>query len=238
MEHDWNVLLMGGRELPLWGFAIRATILYWMMIFVTRLMGKRQIGILTGHNYLVAAGIVAISASRMTNPKHGLIEALVILLFYAGINILQSYLDIKFPKFIGRKPIVLIENGQIIKQNLFRALISIDELMSQLRIQGAHKLSQISYATLESNGKVSVTKKFEYQPIQRKTLKLPEQDLNLFLPHFLIYDGVVYHENLKKLGLDTDWLNNKLLEKGISNIRNVFLAMLEDEGTLYVSVGE
>jgi uncharacterized membrane protein YcaP (DUF421 family) len=238
VSKDWNALLMGGSELPLWGFAVRTTLLYWTMIFVTRLMGKRQIGILTGHNYLVAAGIVAISASRMTNAEHGLIEAIAILIVYAGMNILQSYLDMKWPRFVGRKPIVLIENGQILKKNLFRALVSIDELMGQLRLQGAHKLSQVAYATLEPNGKVSVTKKFEYQPIQRKTLKLPQKEQNTSLPHVLIYDGVVFHEILKRLHLDINWLNNKLLEKGISDPKDVFITMLEDDGTLYISVGD
>jgi uncharacterized membrane protein YcaP (DUF421 family) len=236
VEGDWQVLLLGGKKLPLWGIAIRATLLYWMMILVTRWMGKRQIGIISGHNYLVAAGIVAISASRMTNPEHGVLEALVILPVYAGMNVLQSYLDLKWPNFIDRNPIVLIENGQILKKNLLRGLISMDELLGQLRIQGAHKLSQVAYATLEPNGKVSVTKKFEHQPIQRKTMKLPEK--KVFLPHFLIYDGVVYHHNLKKLGLDHEWLKNKILEKGISDPRSVFVAMLEDDGTLYISAGE
>lgn len=235
MKGSWKVLLLGGSTMPFWGFAVRATLLYWMMILVTRWMGKRQVGILTGHNYLVAAGIVAISASRMTNPEHGLLEALVILPVYAGMNILQSYLDMKWPKFIGRKPIVLIENGQIQKKKLLRGLISIDELLGQMRLQGAHMMSQVAYATLEPNGKVSVTKKFEYQPIQRKTLKLPEK--NVFLPHFLIYDGTVYPENLNNLGLDMTWLKNKLLEKGISDPRDVFVAMLEDDGTVYISVG-
>lgn len=236
MDGNWQMLWLGGKTLPLWGFAVRATLLYWMMILLTRWMGKRQIGILTGHNYLVASGIVAISASRMIFPEHGLLEALVILPVYAGLNVFQSYLDMKWPKFIGRKPIVLIENGQIQKKNLLRGLICIDELLGQMRLQGAHNLSQVAYATLEPHGKVSVTKKFEYQPIQRKTLKLPEK--NVFLPHFLIYDGKVNDENLNHLGLDIQWLKNKILEKGISDPRNVFVAMLEDDGTLYISAGE
>ncbi|MDN4593835.1 DUF421 domain-containing protein [Polycladomyces subterraneus] len=184
MAEDWQALLFGGKNLPLWGFAVRATLLYWMMIAMIRWMGKRQIGILTGHNYLVAAGIVAISASRMSNPEHGLLEALVILFIYSGLNVLQSYLDLKWPNLIGRKPIVLIENGQIQKKNLFRGLITIDELLGQMRLLGAYKLSQVAYATLEPHGKISVTKKFEHQPIQRKTLKLPDKDKKVFLPSF------------------------------------------------------
>ncbi len=221
--------------MPLWGFAVRAALLYWMMILVTRWMGKRQVGILTGHNYLVASGIVAISASRMVNPEHGLLEAFVILPVFAGLNIIQSYVDIKWPKFIGLEPIVLIENGQIQKSSLLQGLISIDELLGQMRLQGVHLMSQVAYATLEPNGKISVTKKNEYQPIQRNAFQLPEK--NVFLPHFLIYDGTVYLENLKKLGLDMTWLKNKLLEKGIPEPQGVFVAMLEDDGTIYISLG-
>ncbi|KPD08851.1 hypothetical protein AM501_07800 [Aneurinibacillus migulanus] len=54
MEGNWQVLLFGGKTLPLWGFVVRATLLYWMMILITRWIGKRQIGILTSHNCLAA----------------------------------------------------------------------------------------------------------------------------------------------------------------------------------------
>jgi len=54
----------------------------------------------------------------------------------------------------------------------------------------------------------------------------------------LIYDGIIEHKNLASLGLDIHWLNDKLLEKGIADPHHVFLAMLEDDGTLYISAGD
>jgi uncharacterized membrane protein YcaP (DUF421 family) len=126
----------------------------------------------------------------MTNPEHGLIEGIAILLVYGGMNILHSYLDLKWPDFIGRKSISLIENGQILKKNLTKALISIDELFGQLRYQGAHNISQVAYATLEPTGKVSVTKKFEYSPLQRKTLNI--QKKTYFSPIFSFMMGLWY----------------------------------------------
>jgi len=50
----------GSKSLPFWAFAIRATLLYFSLIVVTRWMGHRQVGILSGHNYLAAAGIVSL----------------------------------------------------------------------------------------------------------------------------------------------------------------------------------
>lgn len=64
----WQGIFEGAKDLPFWAFAVRAVILYSALIFVTRMMGKRQIGILSGHNYLVAAGIVSLAAVRMVKP--------------------------------------------------------------------------------------------------------------------------------------------------------------------------
>ena len=102
----WQAFLNGGKNLPFWVMAVRAVILYVSLIAATRAMGHRQVGILTGHNYLVAAGIVSLAAIRMINPESSLISGLVIVFVYAGVNVLLSYLDVKFPKLVDRKPVV------------------------------------------------------------------------------------------------------------------------------------
>ncbi|HAW72161.1 MAG TPA: DUF421 domain-containing protein, partial [Firmicutes bacterium] len=98
----------GSKDLPFWILAIRAVFLYIALIIATRLMGHRQVGILTGHNYLVAAGIVSLAAIRMINPESSFTSGLVIVFVYAAVNILLSYLDIKFPNLIDRRPVVLM----------------------------------------------------------------------------------------------------------------------------------
>jgi uncharacterized membrane protein YcaP (DUF421 family) len=122
----WAEFWFGGKELPFWAFSLRALILYVSLIIATRLMRQRQIGILSGHNYLVAAGIVSLAAVRMVNPESSLIAGLAIIITYAAINILWSYLDLKFPKQIDRRSIILIENGQLIKKNLSDTHVTLD----------------------------------------------------------------------------------------------------------------
>lgn len=68
----WNEIWNGAKELPFWAFSIRAVLLYTALIIATRFMRQRQIAIHTGHNYLVAAGIVSLSAVRMVNPESSL----------------------------------------------------------------------------------------------------------------------------------------------------------------------
>jgi len=231
---EWQAIFNGSREIPLWGFAIRATLLYFALIIGTRWMGHRQVGILSGHNYLVAAGIMSVAAVRMVNAEASLVSGLIIVFAYALVNVLFSYLDLKWPKLIDRSPVLLIENGQINKKNLLDCHVTIDNLLGQLRLKGAHNLAEVSYAVLEPTGKISVTKKASTLPVSRIQMNMPPKFTSL--PTLLISDGKVEEENLNMLGLDLNWLRNKLAEKGFSHFEDVFLAALQADGTLYISV--
>ena len=87
--------------------------MYISVLIATRLMGKRQVGILTGHNYLVAAGIVSLIAVRMVNPNTSLISALVIVFAYALINRFWSYIDLNFPALIEQKNVECLKTSTV-----------------------------------------------------------------------------------------------------------------------------
>jgi len=230
----WKGIFAGAKEIPFWGFAIRAVLLYTALIIATRFMGKRQIGILSGHNYLVAAGIVSLAAVRMVNPEASLTSGLVIIFVYAGMNILWSYLDLKWPTAIDRDAIVLVTNGQVLKKNLHRSMVTIDNLLGQLRLKGAANLSEVVQATLEPTGKISVLKKPETMPVNRSQMDLPAKFVAQ--PTILVYDGKVDYANLAKLGYTENWLQEQLRSKGFAQVKDIFLALLEPSGELSVSV--
>lgn len=229
----WNDFWNGAKELPFWAFAIRAVILYAFLIFATRFMRQRQIAILAGHNYLVAAGIVSLAAVRMVNPDTSIISGIAIILVYATVNIFISFLDVKFPHKVDRHSTVLIKDGKLIKKNLLDARITIDNLMGQLRIKNVFSLSEIALALVEPTGKINVVKKAKSTPITRKQMNLPFK--NVMVPTVLIYDGKVQNDNLTMLGYDQKWLDGKIKEKGIMQLNDVFLAVLDGDGTVHVS---
>jgi len=225
--------LNGSKDLPFWVLAIRAVILYISLIIATRLMQHRQVGILSGHNYLVAAGIVSLAAIRMVNPESSLTSGLVIVFAYAGVNVLLSYLDIKFPKLIDRKPVILMEGGRINKKNLLDAHVTLDNLMGQIRLKGAHNMSEIDSLVLEPTGKISVIKKPPFLPVNRQQVNLPPKFSGL--PTVLVYDSEVQKDNINRLGLDLKWLNDKLQQEGFADPSQVFFALLEPSGNLFIS---
>lgn len=230
---ELKAVFNGAKEIPLWGFALRAALLYLALIIGIRWMGHREISILAGHNYLVAAGIMSLAAVRMVNAEASLTAALLIVFVYSGVNVLFSYLDLKWPKAIDRGPVVLVENGQINKKNMLDSHVTIDNLLGQLRLKGAHNLSEVSYAILEPTGKISVIKKSSILPVTRQQMNLPAKFTAL--PALLVHDGQVDEENLNLLGLDLNWLKNKLAEKGFQRTEDVFMAALQADGTVYIS---
>ncbi|WP_236900264.1 MULTISPECIES: DUF421 domain-containing protein [Clostridium] len=165
---DWNSFMEGSKNLSVFALALRAIILYIALIIGTRLMGHRQVGILSGHNYLVPAGIVSLAAIRMLNSQSSLTSGIVIIFVYAFVNIFLSYLDIKWPNIIDRKPTILMKDGIILKENMLDCHVTLDNLLGQLRLKGAHNLSEIDSIVLEPYGKISVIKKPGSLPLIRK----------------------------------------------------------------------
>lgn len=128
--------LFGGEHLPAWSFSLRALILYFTLVIVTRWMGHRQVGIISGHNYLIAAGIVSLAGMRMVNPQSSLTAGLAIIVIYGLISVLLSKLDLRWSLRVDRQPITLINEGRLLPENLRKARITLNELLSLLRLRG------------------------------------------------------------------------------------------------------
>ncbi|WP_432402489.1 YetF domain-containing protein [Wukongibacter sp. M2B1] len=229
----WSKFWFGAKNLPFWVFSLRALILYISLIIGTRYMRQRQIAILSGHNYLVAAGIVSLSAVRMVNPESSLVSGIAIIFVYASINVFISYLDVKFPRQIDRHSTILVENGKLIRKNLMDSRITIDQLLGQLRIKNIFDLSEVLLALVEPTGKINVIKKSQSLPVTRKQMDLPLKNINL--PIILVYDGEVQKDNLDLLGYNLKWLEEQISKNGFTDVKEIFLAMLESNGTIYLS---
>jgi uncharacterized membrane protein YcaP (DUF421 family) len=105
-------------------------------------------------------------------------------------------------------------------------------LFAQLREKGIVNACDVEFGILETSGRLSVLPKSQKRPVT-------PQDLGLVtgyegLPTVLIMDGVIEKENLKILGLDEKWLQERLSEFNIQ-LRDVFLAVLGTDGNLFIN---
>ena len=222
-----------GETLNILELFIRASILYFMLFGSTKVMGFRQPGILTSYNFLMAAGISHIAASRMVNPKSRLVDAIPIIVVYTLINLFISYLYFKAPSIVSQKPIILIKNGKLIKKNLSKAKLTLDNLISILRQKDASNMESVDYLIAESTGDFSVAVNNNNLPVTKIDMAMePSQDI---LSQILIYKGKIDEKILKKNSLNYDWIYKELKSNNIDNINDVYLGLLTTDKKLYIS---
>ena len=194
----------------------RTILFYAALIFCIRLMGKRQVGQMEPSEFVVTmliANLAAIPLEELDTPvRNGLVPMGAVLV----LERLLSWVclkSIRLRKFLCGKPVILIENGRLLEENLRRTRINLDELGGHLREQGILNLETVQYAILETNGSLTVFPYPQYQPAPAKDagIRVPAQAL----PYTVLSDGRLLSGNLKLLGRDEAWLDRELQKRNV-----------------------
>lgn len=205
-----------------------------ILFALTKLMGNRQIAHLTMFDYIVSISIGSIAAEMATdleNPAESATAMIVYGVAAVIISVITSK-SMKARRLIFGKTTVLMKDGVLYRENFKRAHFDLNEFLMQSRTAGYFELSEIKAALLESNGQISFMPYPHKRPVTAADLKtVPEQD---FLHYNVIMDGVVLEKNLRAAGFDAEWLKNELELQNIKDIKKVFLAVVDESGTLDV----
>ena len=207
--------------------AFRTVLFYGVLILVVRLMGKRQIGQLEPSEFVVTmlvANLAAIPLEETELPLHsGLVPILTVLV----LELLLSWLSLKsvlLRKFLCGKPVILIENGNILQPNLRKARITLDELTSKLREKDVLELTAVQYAILETGGNLSVFPYPKEKPASAKEAGIPVK--KQYIPLTIISDGKVLKDNLHLAGKDERWLQ-KVLQQKDATVKTTWLLTVD-----------
>ena len=216
---------------------IRSFISFFALLILVRLMGKQQVAELTFFDYIVGITIGSIAATLSVQVNQNTFATLIGLAIWAILPIILAYLSLKniwIRKVVEGEGTVVIENGKILEKHLRKIRITIDDLISQLRTQGVFKISDVEFAMFETNGKLSIQKKSQKQPVTPSDLNLPTQYDGL--PTNLVEDGIILIDALKSLKLSKAWLYYNLKKQKIENADEISLAQLDTNGNLYVDL--
>lgn len=193
----------------------RTILFYAILIFQIRLMGKRQLSQMEPTEFVVTILIANLAAIPLEEPDHsiwsGLLPMAIVLLFERFLSWI-SLKNIRIRRLLCGKPVILIENGHLMRNNLRRTRINLDELSAQLRVQGILEIQTVQYAILETNGSITVFPFPEFQPATAKDAGVEASRQEL--PYTIITDGRILGENLSLLGKDRRWLQDFLSGKG------------------------
>ena len=178
---------------------IRTILLYLILILVIRLMGKRQIGQMEPAEFVVTMLVANLAAIPMQDGGIPIFSGVVPILTVLGVELVLSAVSLKSSKvrkLLCGKPVILIENGNILQQNLRKTRITLDELTGHLREKDVLDIQAVQYAILETNGNLSVFPYPKEKPASAKDAGI--QARHQFLPITIISDGELLEDNLKK----------------------------------------
>lgn len=210
-----------------------------LMLFATLFMGRRSIGELPVFDFLILLALGAVVGADIADPDIPHIHTAVAIILIALLQKLVAYLKIKNRK-VGRlltfEPFIVINEGQFIVKNLSKTQYSIDNILLMLREKDVFDVSAVQVGILEANGKLTVFKKAEKSPIIVEDLQISKKSDDFAYP--LIIDGMIYNEVLQQLKLDKTWLMEKLAEKSIYDVNEVFFASINEQKSLHISLKE
>ena len=156
-------------------FVLRAGGMYFMALIMVRLLGKRALGELGPFDFVVMTGVGHTVVSIALDRSIPVYEGVIILATLAGLEYLMGYAALKNQRLshlINGKPVILIDNGRIIRKNLAREKFNLDDLLQELRKQGIRDIDEVDKGILESCGGFSVIMKQDDEPVTRRDLGL------------------------------------------------------------------
>jgi len=215
---------------------IRSLIAFFTLFIFSRLLGKQQIAQLTFFEYVTGITIGSIAADLSINLETQGLIPWIGLVTWAFLTMFLQWIVTKnrrLAKIVEGEPVVVIQGGKILEQNLRLLRYRVDDLMLKLRQKNVFDIADVEVALVEPNGALSVQKKSQVEPVTPRDLNLPTAYKGL--PTELIVDGELIPQNLKQVGLDRAWLMERLSQQGIGSIKDVFYASLNTQGELFVS---
>ncbi len=206
---------------------LRTIILYLVLILAIRMMGKRQIGEMEASEFVVTMLVANLASIPMQDTAIPLYSVVVPILTFLGMELVLSGLILRsvlIRRFFCGKPVILIDNGKILQENLRRTRVTLDELTGHLREKDVLDIGQVQFAILETDGNLSVFPYPSYVPATAKDARI--QPGKQYLPVTIIEDGYLSRENLKKAGKDETWLKKILAEKS-ADVQATFLLTVD-----------
>ncbi len=196
---------------------LRTFFFYILILFVYRLMGKREIGQLSIQDIVVSILIAELVAISIENYKDSMWLTVIPIMLLVILEVLFGYLSLKFNRFrniIDGKPSLLINSGIINYKEMVKQRYTLDDLMMELRNNNIKNLKDVEYAILENNGKLNI---FKYNFL----------GLDSSNPFPLILDGTIQKDTLNYIDKNESWLTDYLNSNNIK-INEVFYSFYKN----------
>ncbi|WP_338044761.1 DUF421 domain-containing protein [Paenibacillus lignilyticus] len=231
----------------------RTLLIYFIVFLIMRLMGKREIGKLSVFDLVISVMIAEIAVFVIEDTQRPLLHGILPMVFLLIIQIVIAVITLKSRKLrilFDGKPVVLVEHGKLNREAMRKQRYNLDDLMLQFR-ENKTNIADVEFAILETTGKLSIIQKDRQEHHhpgssggehggqgQSHEAHFPKPFPKNYrfetLPVPLIMDGEIQKTNLEQLGKDRFWLNNQLRQRGITDVKQVFLCTIDHRGKIFL----
>ncbi len=195
---------------------IRTLLVYIILIFSMRLLGKRQIGEIELSEFVITIMLSELAVSPILEPERPILNTILPIAILISLEVLFTYLETKsiiVKRILTDEPSLLIKSGRLDQKELGRMRLTVEELLSLLRLKDVADISDVNYAILEKNGQLSVFPKSDKAGIM----------------HPLIIDGVFLDTPIADASLSRKEILRELSARNC-HLENTFLFAVDDNG--------
>lgn len=217
---------------------LRTLVAIVVLFFMTKILGKRQLSQLSLFEYITGISIGNLAAYVSLDLDNLWFLGLVSIAVWVAVSASMEFWTIKnrrVKNFVDGKGTVLIKDGQLIRENLKKEKLTVDELLSQLRQKDVFAIADVEFAVMESSGVINAMLKKEHQPLTGDMLgwKMSSEQP----PQTVIMDGIMLDGPLGIAGYSKEWLDYQLDQYKV-NMENVLIAQIDTDGQLNIKTAD
>lgn len=199
--------------------AIRAVILYAILLFSMRIMGKGDLGELQPFDLVVSLMLAELAVMPMEDLDAPLVHGIMATVVIMFLQCLISYISLKSNtarKIICGTPSIIYDHGKFNVKDMNKLRINMNDVLGQMRLKGYYTFEDIDYLIMETNGDVSVVAP------ESKTAKRIKR-----IPIAMILNGKIMYNNMEKFNISKEQLE-KNLKKVKLNYKDVLYGFIDE----------
>ena len=204
----------------------KGIIIFVFVLFVIRLMGKRELGEMQPFELVITIIIAEVACIPMNDPGipiyYGIIPIVTLVVLHFTISTL-SRKSLRMRKFFSGSSMIVLDKNGINYKNLKTLNMDVSDLIEAVRSNDYADLRQLQYVILETNGTVSIIPK-----------KDAEDTVTDFLPIPLVLDGKYIAQNMEIAGVTKPMLTKKFNQLGLADLKKILLCDVRQDGSMYV----
>lgn len=204
-----------------------------ILFLIAKVIGHKQVAQLEFFDYITGITIGSIAAELATTLENPWWKPMISMLVFGGITVALSIITRKIArsrKFINGTPTIVMNDGKLYRESMKKAKLELSEFLLLCRQEGYFNLNDIQTAVFEYNGKLSILPVSTKRPLNPEDMELHPKPEHIGTE--IIMDGRVMDDNLRRKGLNDDWLQKELKKQGYKSEKEIFLGICYDENQL------